>query len=145
MSNLPCLRSSQPRLQDPNVGNQDGGRYHGRVKSFAVWFFIAIVVVLKVLDGRPFPDLRFGLTPNVIIGLLATFAEFLLIAPVSSAIGQLKWLRALHRKPMDDFRAIYEASRGPWGSVVFLARRKGGYVRFVSFGPWYSFVLRIIP
>ena len=91
-------------------------------------FFVATIIVLRVLDGRPIPELSFGITPNAIIGLLATFAEFLLIVPVNSAIGQIKWLQALRRRPMDDFRAIDEASRGPMGSVMLLARRKGGYV-----------------
>jgi hypothetical protein len=88
--------------------------------------FIAIVIVLRALDGRPLPDLRIGIAPNAIIGLLATFAEILLIVPVSSAIGQVKWLQALRKRPMDDFRTIDEAGRGPWGSFLLLARRKGG-------------------
>ncbi|KAK2763923.1 hypothetical protein FQN54_009542 [Arachnomyces sp. PD_36] len=95
-------------------------------------FFIAIVIVLRVLDGRPLPDLRFGISPNAIIGLLATFAEFLLIVPVHSAIGQIKWLQALQTRPMDNFRTIDEASRGPWGSILLLARRNGGLT--ASFG-----------
>jgi hypothetical protein len=91
-------------------------------------FFIATIVVLRVLDGRPLPNTRIGITPNAIIGLLATFTELLLIVPVNSAVGQLKWLRALQKKPMDDFRTIDEASRGPWGSLLLLTRRTGGYV-----------------
>lgn len=92
-------------------------------------FFIAIIVVLQVLNGRPLPDLRFGITPNAIIGLLATFAQALLIMPISSAIGQTKWLQALRKHPMDDLRMVDEASRGPWGSFSLIVHRKGGYVR----------------
>ncbi|KAF2815304.1 uncharacterized protein BDZ99DRAFT_378589 [Mytilinidion resinicola] len=93
-------------------------------------FFIASIIVLRVLDDRPLPDVQFNITPNAIIGLLATFAEVLLIVPVNSAIGQLKWLQALRKRPMDDFRTIDEASRGPWGSVLLLARRKGGLIAY---------------
>jgi hypothetical protein len=89
-------------------------------------FFIATVVTLWVFDNRPLPNLRFGITPNAIIGLLATFVEFFLIIPVSSAIGQIKWIQALESQPMDDFRAFDEASRGPWGSLLLLVRRRGG-------------------
>jgi hypothetical protein len=91
-------------------------------------FFVAIVVVLRAFDGRPLPKLKYGITPNALIGLLSTFAEFLLIVPVQSAIGQLKWLQAMRKRPLNDFRVIDEASRGPWGSLLLLVKRKGGYV-----------------
>jgi hypothetical protein len=87
-------------------------------------FFIAIIVVLQVLNGRPLPDLRFGITSNAIIGLLVTFAQ--LIMPVSSAIGLTKWLQALRKHPMDDLRIVDEASRGPWGSFLLIVHRKEG-------------------
>lgn len=93
-------------------------------------FFIAIIIVLWRLDGHPIPKLPSGVlvTPNAVIGLLATFVEILLIVPVHSAIGQVKWLRALKTTPMADFQAFDEASRGPWGSALLVVRRKGGYV-----------------
>ncbi len=90
--------------------------------------FVAIVVVLSELEGKVLPEMRFGLTPNAIISLLATFMELLLLSPVHSAIGQIKWLRALRQQPMDDFRVIDRATRSPWGSTILLAKRKGGYV-----------------
>lgn len=89
-------------------------------------FFIAIIVVLRVLDGRPLPNTKIGITPNAIVGLLATFLELSLVVPVNSAVGQIKWLRALQARPMQEFRTIDEASRGPWGSLLLLARRSGG-------------------
>lgn len=98
-------------------------------------FTIATVVLLIVLHGRPLPNLRFGITPNAIINLLSTFAEVFLMVPVSSAMGQIKWLQALQKRPMDEFRLIDEASRGPWGSTVLLSRRKGGYVRLSQLLP----------
>lgn len=59
-------------------------------------FFIAIIVVLRVLNGRPLPDLQYGIQPNAILGLLATFGQSLLIAPVSSALGQIKYDQSVH-------------------------------------------------
>lgn len=91
-------------------------------------FFIAIIVVLKVLNGRPLPDLQYGITPNAIIGLLATFGQALLISPVSSALGQMKWLQALEKRPMNNFETLDKASRGPLGSTLLIAGRKSGYV-----------------
>ncbi|KAJ5319231.1 uncharacterized protein N7506_011935 [Penicillium brevicompactum] len=76
-------------------------------------FFVAIIVVLNVLNGRPLPELRYGITPNAIISLLATFAQSFLIIPVSSSIGQTKWLQAPRKHTLNDLRMVDEASRGP--------------------------------
>ncbi|KAI0184134.1 hypothetical protein EV127DRAFT_375510 [Xylaria flabelliformis] len=68
-------------------------------------------------------------------GSLAFFiAISLLLKPIDSAIGQVKWLRSLQKRPIDDFRVIDAASRGPWGGVQLLASRKGGYVWIGSSG-----------
>lgn len=91
-------------------------------------FFIAIIVLLKVLNNRPLPDLQYGITPNAILGLLATLGQALLISPVSSALGQMKWLQALEKRPMDNFETLDKASRGPLGSTLLIAGRKSGYV-----------------
>lgn len=95
----------------------------------ALCCFVAAVVVLRVLNHRPLPDLQFGITPNAILSLLATFTEALLLVPVSSAIGQVKWLQVSRKRPMLDLRVIDEGSRGAWGSLLLLLRQKGGCVR----------------
>ncbi|KUL83997.1 hypothetical protein ZTR_07092 [Talaromyces verruculosus] len=100
--------------------------------------FIAIIVVLNVLKGRPLPDLQYGITPNAILTLLATFGQALLIAPVSSALGQMKWLQALEKRPMDNFETLDKASRGPLGSAFLIADRKSGPV--TSFGAFVTIV-----
>jgi hypothetical protein len=82
---------------------------------------------LNVLNGRPLPDLQYGITPNAIIGLLATFGQALLISPVSSALGQMKWLQALEKRPINNFETLDKASRGPLGSTLLIAGRKSGY------------------
>ena len=92
-------------------------------------FFIAIIVVLRVWNGRALPDLQFGIRPNAVIGLLATFGQALLIMPVSSALGQMKWLQALHERPIANFETFDKASRGPLGSAFLIAGRKSGYVK----------------
>ncbi|KAI0860094.1 hypothetical protein F4860DRAFT_515354 [Xylaria cubensis] len=92
-------------------------------------FFIAIVGILIYVKGKLLSDLQYlHITPNAIIGLLATFAQSLLLKPIDSAIGQVKWLRSLQKRPIDDFRVIDAASRGPWGGVQLLAARKGGWI-----------------
>ena len=90
--------------------------------------FMGIVAVLNRFQGRPLPDLPFSITVNAIVGLLATLGELLFMIPVASALGQSKWLRALRKRPMEEFWLIDEASRGTWGSLKLLLRGKGGYV-----------------
>lgn len=90
--------------------------------------------MLQVLNGRLLPNLRFGITTNAILGLLATFAQALFIMPVSSAIGQTKWLQALWKHPMDDLRMVDEASRKrTMGQAI--VHRKGGYVHLSRESP----------
>ncbi|KAF2742949.1 hypothetical protein M011DRAFT_462072 [Sporormia fimetaria CBS 119925] len=64
----------------------------------SLFCFVAIVIVLQILDGRPLPNFK------------------------------LKWVRARNMRPMDDFRTVDEASRGPWGSALLLIRGKGGFI-----------------
>ncbi|KAF2429086.1 hypothetical protein EJ08DRAFT_671200 [Tothia fuscella] len=98
----------------------------------SLMFFIAIIIVLHAFDGKSLPDLPLNVTLNAIVGPLATFGEFLLMVPVASAIGQIKWNRSLRKRPMSEFRILDEASRGPWGAFLLLVRTKGGIL--ASFG-----------
>ncbi|KAL7905860.1 hypothetical protein GGI35DRAFT_459506, partial [Trichoderma velutinum] len=90
--------------------------------------FIALVITLRVFDGHPLPQLKFGITPGAIIQILSTFTEFFLEISYGSGIGQLKWLNALQKTPLADFYTIDEASRGAWGSAVLIAKRRGGLI-----------------
>ncbi|PNP44147.1 hypothetical protein TGAMA5MH_04434 [Trichoderma gamsii] len=99
--------------------------------EFLAWIasaccFIALVITLKVFDGHPLPQLRFGISPGAIIQLLSAIGEFFLETSFASGLGQLKWLNALQKTPLADFHTIDEASRGAWGSVVLIAKRRGG-------------------
>ncbi|EHK44810.1 hypothetical protein TRIATDRAFT_39771 [Trichoderma atroviride IMI 206040] len=99
--------------------------------EFLAWIastccFIALIITLKVFDGHPLPDLKFGISPGAIIQLLSAIGEFFLEISFGSGLGQLKWLNALQKTPLADFHTIDEASRGAWGSVVLIAKRRGG-------------------
>ncbi|KAM0446006.1 hypothetical protein ACHAO4_009594 [Trichoderma viride] len=99
--------------------------------EFLAWIasaccFIALSITLKVFDGHPLPDLKFGISPGAIIQLLSAIGEFFLEISFGSGLGQLKWLNALQKTPLADFHTIDEASRGAWGGVVLIAKRRGG-------------------
>jgi hypothetical protein len=90
-------------------------------------FFVCIVVVLSIVEGKPVPKLPLGLSVNAVISFLGTLMEFFLMVTVSSCLGQTKWFRSSRgRIPMNHFHLIDQASRGPWGSFKLLVRRAGG-------------------
>ncbi|KAF7517854.1 hypothetical protein G7054_g13667 [Neopestalotiopsis clavispora] len=93
--------------------------------GLSVVCLIALVVLLKVFDQQPLPELRYGLTFNAIISILVTVSRTALGVVVANCISQLKWHWYLRErrtagKSMLDIQLYDDASRGPWGSLVFL-------------------------
>jgi hypothetical protein len=87
--------------------------------------FLAIIITLRVFDGKPLPEIPFGITLNTIASLLGTAVKTTLLLVVSSALSQLKWLW-FHEKErqLQDLQVYDEASRGPWGAMVLLKTSK---------------------
>ncbi|KAL6832197.1 hypothetical protein V8C40DRAFT_238077 [Trichoderma camerunense] len=131
----PPDKAPTPRVQPPGRRQHLRSRWHSIAWKVEVssWIasascFIALVIALRVFDGHPLPQLKFGITPNAIVQILSTLCEFFLEISYGSGVGQLKWLNALQKTPLADFHTIDEASRGAWGSVVLIASRRGGLV-----------------
>ena len=96
---------------------------------FSILALLAIVVVLRVYDGRSIEDLNLPryLTLNGQIALIATFDRVFLVIPVGSALSQEAWLwfakndgRSQPRSRLRDLDRSDAASRGAWGSFMFL-------------------------
>lgn len=94
--------------------------------------YIAIVVVLAHADDAPVESWSSTIfTLNSLIASLSTLMRVALMVPVASAIGQQKWLwfqkqpGELRSRRLIDMELVDSASRGPWGSIVLLARRPG--------------------
>jgi hypothetical protein len=85
-----------------------------------------IAIVLWKQDGKAMPNWKLGITINAFISIFSGFAKSALLLPTAEALGQLKWdwFRRSEKK-MLDFEVMDSASRGPWGSMVMLARTKG--------------------
>ncbi|OPB46040.1 hypothetical protein A0O28_0061600 [Trichoderma guizhouense] len=131
----PPDKAPTPRVQPPSRRQHLRSGWHSIAWKVEVssWIasascFIALVIALRVFDGHPLPQLKFGITPNAIVQILSTLCEFFLEISYGSGVGQLKWLNALQKTPLADFHTIDEASRGAWGSVVLIASRRGGLV-----------------
>lgn len=80
-----------------------------------------IALTLSIHNNQPLPEWPFGITINALISLLSTFSTSALMLVLTSVIGQGNWIsfsRKDHR--VSDFQPYDEASRGPWGSLMFL-------------------------
>ncbi len=86
-----------------------------------------IVVVLVRADGAAPPDWPLGITLNTFVAFFTSLARVAFMLPVVEGIGQLKWLwfASPQPRPLADFAAFDEASRGAFGSLKLLMRFKG--------------------
>ncbi|KAI0550936.1 hypothetical protein F4679DRAFT_572603 [Xylaria curta] len=86
---------------------------------------IASLVLLFILffksDSQPLQSWPLQIQPSFLVAFLATIAKKSMMVPVASCLSQLKWRHFMHRpRPLDQFQVIDDASRGPWGSLIFL-------------------------
>ncbi|KAI0514514.1 hypothetical protein F5B22DRAFT_656736 [Xylaria bambusicola] len=87
---------------------------------------ICIILIFSILlryDQKPVPQFTYGITLNAIISTLTTFSKSFLLVAVTGAISQLKWrwFQSTKGRRIIDTQLFDDASRGPWGSLVFLA------------------------
>ena len=95
--------------------------------AIAVSAVSSIVAILAYYDGKPLPAWPFFITINAVIAILATIATAAMGVPLSSGLGQLKWIRFKQgRAPLADMEMFDEASRGPLGAMNLLLRARGG-------------------
>lgn len=97
--------------------------------DFCAWLiscycFAGIVITLMVHRDQPIPEWPFNITINALVSALSTVMGSALLVPVSNAIGQSKWSWIQKdRRKLEDIAIYDDASRGPWGSLVFLQRK----------------------
>ncbi|KAI1734368.1 hypothetical protein F4680DRAFT_344083 [Xylaria scruposa] len=98
--------------------------------EFSLWSissaaFGSQLAVLYAYSASPLPDLPWGITLNALISTLSAFSTSTLIAVASSIVGQQKWLHLSRAEISLSELALYdEASRGPLGSLVLLAKAR---------------------
>ena len=89
----------------------------------------SIIGVIARFNGRALPEWPYQITLNALIALLATVANATMSITLSSGISQSKWIRFKQaNKPLSDVEVFDEASRGSWGALKLLVKRRGGYV-----------------
>ena len=95
----------------------------------AAWALAMIALTLGLYHGKPLPHWPSGITMNSLLSVLSQIGQWGLMGSVAQTLGQQKWLRfARPKRPLMDFVALDEASRGPWGSFLLLIK---GQLMFV--------------
>jgi hypothetical protein len=87
------------------------------------------VAVLLYFDGRTIPHWATagsGLSLNSILSVFSTVSRACLLVPIDQSIGQLYWLAISHSgRQLSEAELYNEASRGPYGAVKLLWKRRG--------------------
>lgn len=94
----------------------------------------AVAVLLDHVHKQPLSDWPFDMEPNTLISIFTTLAKSSMLVAVTQAINQLKW-EFFHSQPrkLHHLEAFNDASRGPWGALLFVYRTRGRAL-LASFG-----------
>lgn len=86
---------------------------------------VAVVILGLYIDGLSLADWTFVMAPSTVISTLITVAKTSMLLSVAEGLSQLKCMYFLtKKKPLSELEAFDEASRGPWGSIIFFWKIK---------------------
>lgn len=82
---------------------------------------IAVVVMLRVYDGKPLSEWPYSITINALVAILVTLIKATMTVPLAEGLSQLKWSWFDKPARLQDLALIDAASRGTLGAgtVVF--------------------------
>ncbi|KAI1145894.1 hypothetical protein F4825DRAFT_442437 [Nemania diffusa] len=82
---------------------------------------ILIALLLSRINGIPLESWGLPIAPHSLIAILTTVGKTALLVPAASCISQLKWRHFIRRpRKLIDLQHFDDASRGPWGSTLFV-------------------------
>ncbi|KAJ8125076.1 hypothetical protein O1611_g8564 [Lasiodiplodia mahajangana] len=94
-----------------------------------------LVALLKSIDNTPLRQWNLPIQPNSVVASLTTVNKVALLVPAASCISQLKWRHfASAPRKLADLQLFDMASRGPWGSLVFLVKVSSPFKALVTVG-----------
>ncbi|CAG7921681.1 unnamed protein product [Penicillium olsonii] len=88
----------------------------------SVIFLAAIIVVLRMYDGKPMPDWPYGITLNALVSVLSTVMKAAMVFIITEGLSQLKWSWFSKGNKLSDLALLDAASRGPAGAFIALFR-----------------------
>ncbi|CAO2647478.1 Nn.00g084000.m01.CDS01 [Neocucurbitaria sp. VM-36] len=84
-----------------------------------------IIGVLGYASGKAILEWQFSIQPASLVAIFSTIAKSALLVPLATCLSQLKWSYFEKARTLSRIQDFDDASRGPWGAVVFLWRIKG--------------------
>jgi hypothetical protein len=82
----------------------------------------AVTAVLRYIENKTIEEWGFSIAPNSLIAILTTISKAAMMVVIASCISQLKWSYfSKNPRLIKDLDRFDEASRGPWGSLIFLS------------------------
>ncbi|KAI1656830.1 hypothetical protein F4813DRAFT_397115 [Daldinia decipiens] len=99
---------------------------------------IGLAVIAATFSGRPLSDWPLDvISINGVVAILTTLMKGLMMVLIADSIGQAKWSwfsrDRQEGRSLIDLELIDNASRGPWGSLIWLSKHPFR-LHFVSFG-----------
>lgn len=87
---------------------------------------IAIISTLPYLSNNSLSNWQFLVLPNTMMSTFITLSKTSMLLVVAECISQLKWMyfQTDRGRRLTELQHFDNASRGPWGSLVFLLHTK---------------------
>ncbi|KAF9876617.1 hypothetical protein CkaCkLH20_06025 [Colletotrichum karsti] len=89
----------------------------------ALGCIISIAIILFLYDEKPLPDWPALISVNSLTAIFTAVFKAALIMPIAEGLGQLKWNWFQQKHKLSDVVVFDDASRGPWGSLVLIAKQ----------------------
>ena len=80
----------------------------------------AVISTLVYIREKPLTFWTLPIAPNTLVSVFSTLAKSALMLTVAECISQLKWLHFQTTHKLVELDHFDEASRGPFGSLLFL-------------------------
>ncbi|KAK2591151.1 hypothetical protein QQS21_011165 [Conoideocrella luteorostrata] len=90
----------------------------------AMCSLIFVVVILAFYRNKPRPQWPLHISINSLLSIFTAILKASLLVPVEKGICQLKWLWFRRPRALSDMEDFDNASRGPWGSLLFLLQAR---------------------
>jgi hypothetical protein len=85
----------------------------------------AMAAILGTVDGESLKDWKFPIQSNSLIAIFSTVSKSALLAAIAEGISQSKWTHFQDAaRPISHLQVFDDASRGPWGALVFLTKAR---------------------
>jgi hypothetical protein len=102
--------------------------------AVAIICIVLIIAILVSMDGKPLETWKLPIQPNSLIAVFSTICRSALAVPIADSLSQLKWIYFDGReaRSLNYIQVFDEASRGPWGALVFLSKLRPKSIPLVA-------------